>query len=208
MSAPRRFALRPGLAAKLAVCLVVSTAAFFAVFGYLNLRLQRRQSEEMVLQSADRISFSTDPAEVGSLVDKRAEACTACHAQEAPLTKLDRPDRARIFTDARGERVLGLIRPIENQPACAEAACQAHPAERRILGVIDTDLSLAKVDAQLATHQAKLVRFTLVALILSSLVSVLFVWAVAHKPVKELIAGTKKVAAGNLDYRLPVRSRD
>src|SRR3989338_8113285 len=136
MSAPRRFALRPGLAAKLAVCLVVSTAAFFAVFGYLNLRLQRRQSEEMVLQSADRISdliqrstqyqmlrndrealyqviktigsepgirrvrifneegrisFSTDPAEVGSLVDKRAEACTACHAQEAPLTKLDRP---------------------------------------------------------------------------------------------------------------------
>src|SRR3990170_4156003 len=253
MGAPRRFAVRPGLAVKLAVCLVVSTAAFFAVFGYLNLRLQRRQSEEMVLQSADRISdliqrstqyqmlrndrealyqviktigsepgirrvrifneegrisFSTDPAEVGSLVDKRAEACTACHAQEAPLTKLDRPDRARIFTDARGERVLGLIRPIENQPACAEAACHAHPAERRILGVIDTDLSLAKVDAQLATHQAQLVRFTVVALILSSLVSVLFVWAVAHKPVKELIAGTKKVAAGNLDYRLPVRSRD
>src|SRR3989338_1336670 len=253
MSAPRRFALRPGLAAKLAVCLVVSTAAFFAVFGHLNLRLQRRQSEEMVLQSADRISdliqrstqyqmlrndrealyqviktigsepgirrvrifneegrisFSTDPAEVGALVEKRAEACTACHAQEAPLTKLDRPDRARIFTDARGERVLGLIRPIENQPACAEAACHAHPAERRILGVIDTDLSLAKVDAQLATHQAQLVRFTVVALLLSSRVSVLFVWGVAHKPVKELIAGTKKVAAGNLDYRLPVRSRD
>src|SRR3972149_1407840 len=56
MSAPRRFAVRPGLAAKLAVCLVGSTAAFFAVFGYLNPRLQRRQSEEMGLQSADRIS--------------------------------------------------------------------------------------------------------------------------------------------------------
>jgi len=253
MSAPRRFAVRPGLAVKLAVCLVVSTAAFFAVFGYLNLRLQRRQSEEMVLQSADRISdliqrstryqmlrndrealyqviqtigsepgirririfneegrisYSTDPAEVDTYVDKRAEACYACHAREAPLTKLDRPDRARIFRDARGERVLGLIRPIENQPACAEAACHAHPAERRILGVIDTDLSLAPVDAQLATHQAQLVRFTVVALILFSLVSVLFVWVVAHKPVKELMAGTKKVAAGDLAYRLPVRSRD
>ena len=253
MSAPRRFAVRPGLAVKLAACLVVSTAAFFAVFGYLNLRLQRRQSEEMVLQSADRISdliqrstryqmlrndrealyqviqtigsepgirririfneegrisYSTDPAEVDTYVDKRAEACYACHAREAPLTKLDRPDRARIFRDARGERVLGLIRPIENQPACAEAACHAHPAERRILGVIDTDLSLAPVDAQLATHQAQLVRFTVLALILSSLVSVLFVWVVAHKPVKELMAGTKKVAAGDLAYRLPVRSRD
>src|SRR3990172_9469721 len=226
MSAPRRFAVQPGLAVKLAVCLVVSRAAFFAVFGYLNLRLQRRQSEEMVLQSADRISdliqrstryqmlrndrealyqviqtigsepgirririfneegrisYSTDPAEVGSLVDKRAEACYACHAREAPLTKLDRPDRARIFRDARGERMLG---------------------------VIDTDLSLAPVDAQLATHQAQLVRFTVLALILSSLVSVLFVWVVAHKPVKELMAGTKKVAAGDLAYRLPGRSRD
>src|SRR3990172_11799331 len=161
MSAPRRFAVRPGLAVNLAACLVVSTAAFFAVFGYLTLRLQRRQSEEMVLVSADRISdiiqrstryqmlrndrealyqvihtigsepgirririfneegrisYSTDPAEVGSLVDKRAAASYSCHAREAPLTKLDRPDRARIFRDARGERVLGLIRPIENHP--------------------------------------------------------------------------------------------
>lgn len=250
---PWRERLRAGLAVKLAVCLVVSTAAFFTLFGYLNLRLQRHHSEEMVLQSADRISdliqrstryqmlrndrealyqvlntigseagirririfneegrisFSTDPAEVNTFVDKRAEACYACHAQAAPLTKLDRPDRARIFTDPEGHRVLGLIRPIENQPACSNAACHAHPPERRILGVIDTDLSLAHVDVQLAEHQAQLVRFTVLAVILISLFSVLFIWGVVHKPVKELTAGTHKVAQGNLDYRLPVRSRD
>lgn len=248
-----RIRARPGLGVKLAACLLVSTAAFFALFGYLNLRLQRQHSEEMVLQSADRISdliqrsthyqmlrndrealyqvintigsepgirririfneegcisFSTDPAEVGTLVDKQAEACTACHAQEAPLTKLDRPDRARIFTDPHGQRVLGLIRPIENQPLCSEAACHAHPAERRILGVIDTDLSLALVDARLAEQQAQLVRFTLAALILLSLVSGVFVWVVVHKPVRELMTGTQKVARGNLDHRLPVRSGD
>jgi two-component system NtrC family sensor kinase len=242
-----------GLAVKLAVCLIVSTAALFTLFGYLNLRLQQRQSEEMVLQSADRISdliqrsthyqmlrndrealyeviktigsepgirririfneegrisFSTDPAEMNTLVDKRAEACYACHAQAAPLTKLDRPDRARIFTDAQGQRVLGLIRPIENQPACANSACHAHPPERRILGVIDTDLSLAPVDAQRAEHQGQLVRFTGLALVLVSFISVVFIWAVVHKPVKELIGGTQKVAQGNLDYRLPVRSQD
>src|SRR3990172_1752522 len=110
--------LRVGLAVKLALCLVVSTVALFALFGYLNLRLQRKPSEDMVLRSADRISdliqrstryqmlrndrealyqviqtigsepgirririfneegrisYSTDPAEVGSLVDKPAE---------------------------------------------------------------------------------------------------------------------------------------
>ncbi len=54
MPAPIR--LRVGLAAKLAVCLVASTAALFALFGYFNLRELRRHSEEMVLQSAERIT--------------------------------------------------------------------------------------------------------------------------------------------------------
>ncbi|HXE76422.1 MAG TPA: ATP-binding protein [Candidatus Xenobia bacterium] len=245
--------LRAGLAAKLAICLVASTGALFVLFGYWNLRLQRQHSEEMVLQSADRISdvirrstryqmlrndrealyetirtigtepgirrvrifnedgrisFSTDPAEINQMVDKQTEACYACHAQQAPLARLDRPDRARIFTDAAGRRTLGLIRPIENEPACANAACHAHPAERRILGVIDTDLSLDTVDAQLAERQAQLARFTLLAMVLASLVSVLFVWIVVHRPVKELKAGTQAMAAGNLQHRLPVRSAD
>ncbi len=255
MGAPTlwRERLRARLAAKLAVCLVVSTAAIFTVFGYLNLRSERQHSEELVLQSADRISdiiqrstryqmlrndrdalyqvintignepgirririfnkegrisFSTDPDEVNTLVDKRAEACYACHAQQAPLARLDRPDRARTFTDAEGKRVLGLIRPIPNQPACSNAGCHAHPPERRVLGVIDTALSLATVDAQLAEHQAQLIRFTGLAVILISLVSVVFVWVVVHRPVRELTAGTRKVAGGDLDYRLPVRSRD
>jgi two-component system NtrC family sensor kinase len=237
----------------LSVCLVLGTVVLFTLFGYLSLRLDRQQSEEMVLQSADRISdliqrstryqmlrndrealyqvintigsepgirririfnedgrisFSTDPDEVNTLVDKQAEACYGCHAQEAPLTRLDRPDRARIFANGQGERVLGVIRPIENQPACANAACHAHPAGRRILGVIDTDLSLATVDAQLAAHQTQLLRFTGLAMLVFSVLSVLFIWLVVHKPVHELTASTQKVAQGNLDYRLPVRSRD
>src|SRR5690242_16160477 len=50
----KRFKL--GIAAKLGLCLVVGTAAIFTGFGYWNLRLQRRGAEELVLQSADRIS--------------------------------------------------------------------------------------------------------------------------------------------------------
>ncbi len=250
---PRARSLRVRLAVKLGVALVLSTAALFSLFGYLNLRLQRSHAEEIVLQSADRISdlilrstryqmlrndrealyqvidtigsepgirririfseegrisFSTELSELNTLVDKRAEACFACHAQAAPLTKLDRPDRARIFTDARGDRVLGLIRPIENEPACTNAACHAHPPERRILGVIDTDLTLATVDRQLAEQQRNLLRFTVIAVVLMSLISVVFIWLVVHKPVKELTAGTQRVAQGDLTYQLPVRSGD
>ena len=36
----------------------------------------------------------------------------------------------------------------------------------------------------------------------------MFIWAVVYRPVKELIAGTHRVADGDLDYRLPVRNHD
>jgi two-component system NtrC family sensor kinase len=244
--------LRISLAVKLATSLVVSTAILFLVFGYLNLRLQRRNSQEMVLQSAERISdliqrstryqmmrndrealyqvittignepgirririfneegrvsISTDPRELNTLVDKQAEACYGCHAPEKklgePLARLARPDRARIFTDASGERILGLIRPIENEPACSNAACHAHPVDRKVLGVIDADLSLASVDARLAEHQARLTQFTGLALLVISGLSMAFIWLLVHRPVQELTTGTQKVAEGDLNYRLP-----
>jgi two-component system NtrC family sensor kinase len=244
---------RTGLAAKLAICMVASTAALFVLFGYITLKVERRHSEQMVVQSADRItdiilrsthyemlhndrealynvieqlgsepgirririfnkdgriSFSTDGREVNRVVDKRAEACYGCHAQEAPLAKLNRPDRDRIFRDAEGHRVVGVIRPIENSATCSSAACHVHPANQRILGVIDADLSLEGVDAEMRRHERTLAWFTLAAMVLASLMSILFIWIVVYRPVKELIHGTHRVAGGEFGYRLPVRSSD
>src|SRR6516225_8407004 len=48
--------IRVGLAAKLTICVVAGTAAFFALFGYINLRMERRQSQDLILQAADRIT--------------------------------------------------------------------------------------------------------------------------------------------------------
>src|SRR5437016_4092108 len=48
--------IRLGLAAKLAICVIASTAVFFAAFGFINLRAQRRYSEELVKQAAYRVS--------------------------------------------------------------------------------------------------------------------------------------------------------
>jgi len=117
--------------------------------------------------------------------------------------KLNRPDRARIFP-GQGERLLGVIRPIENAAACV--GC--HPAGQRVLGVIDANLSLAAVDAQIAQHRAHLILFMAITVAMIWVVSMIFVWGVVYRPVKELTAGTHRVADGDLDYRLPVRSND
>ena len=59
-----------------------------------------------IFNKEGRVTFSTDRAEIGRLVDKRAEACYACHAAGQPLVRLNVPSRSRIFT-RNGHRVLG-----------------------------------------------------------------------------------------------------
>src|SRR5579872_2228695 len=50
-----------------------------------------------IFDKEGRISFSSDAAEIGAEVDKKAEACYGCHAQAQPLARLNRPDRFRIY---------------------------------------------------------------------------------------------------------------
>jgi two-component system NtrC family sensor kinase len=155
-----------------------------------------------------RISYSSDTAEVGHIVDKGAEACYGCHVQSQPLAKLNRPDRFRIYRDAKGQRILAVITPIENQPACSNAECHAHPAQQQVLGVLDANLSLAKADAQLAQTSRRMLAYTLFALIDISLLTWLFVWRLVGQPIKRLTSGTKELADGNLGYQLEVDSTD
>jgi len=245
--------IRLGLAAKLAVCVIASTAAFFALFGWINLRLERKQALDLVNLSADRVSdvillstryemlrddqealhniiqelgsqpgiqririfnkegritVSTDAREVSSVVNKTNEACYTCHAQSAPLTSLNRTGRARMFWDKQGHHITAVMRPIYNAPECSNQACHVHPASQRVLGVIDADLSLDAVDAQMAQHTASLTWFLVGAILFGSGAAVLFMWVVVYRPVKELMDGTHRVAGGDLEYRLPVRSGD
>jgi two-component system, NtrC family, sensor kinase len=155
-----------------------------------------------------RITYTTDSAEQNHVVDKTAEACYACHAQSQPLARLNRPDRFRIYRNAAGTRVLGIITPIENQPACSNAACHAHPSEQQILGVLDTDLSLARADVQLAQSSRRMFVYTGCALLLIACLSWFFVWMVVAKPVQALKRGTERLAAGDLGYQIDVHSVD
>jgi two-component system NtrC family sensor kinase len=156
--------------------------------GIRVLRIYNRQG---------RISYSKDPLEINHPIPDVNR--TAVH--------LDRVS-VRVLLDDKGERYVDLVRPIPNQPECWNAACHEHPPSQRILGAIDTHISLAALDRDLAAQQRQLARFTLLALALILLASSAFVFLVLHRRIKELKIGTKRVAGGDLSYRLPVRSKD
>ncbi len=161
-----------------------------------------------IFNKEGQITFSTDAQEVGQFVDKNAEACYACHAQAQPLRRLTRPDTMRIYTARDGTRVLGLIRPIENEPDCSNAACHAHTGGSQVLGVLDTNLSLAAVDQAVAASQRRMALFTVGSILIVRLLSAGLIWITVHKPVHRLTEGTRHVAQGDLDYSLEVTSQD
>jgi len=161
-----------------------------------------------ILDQEGRVSYSTDAAEVSHVLDKTAEACYGCHNQSQPLARLNRPDSFRIYRNGGGHRVLGIITPIENQPSCSNAECHAHPASQQVLGVLDTNLSLAKADAQLAVSSTRMLAYTTGAMLIVAVLSWLFVWRVVGKPIKALEKGTEVLSQGQLGYQIEVRSRD
>ncbi len=149
------------------------------------------------------IMFSSDPKEIGQSLDKRAEACYACHTVDQPLEKPPIPARVRVFLGPGGTRVLGIVNPIQNQPACWSAACHAHTQKQTVLGVLDVTVSLAEVDRQIAVGQWQIVGLAAAAMVVSSLLLWWLNRRLILRPVEALAAGTRRVAEGDLTVSIP-----
>jgi len=158
--------------------------------------------------SDGRILFSTHEAEQGTMVDKKAEACYACHAEKAPLEHLTIPSRSRIFPSGKGFRVLGMINPMYNEPNCFNASCHAHPPSQKVLGVIDITMSLAYADAEIRSFRRQTILFNILSIGAISTIAVLALMFVVGNPVKQLVLGTDRVARGDLDHAIPIDSDD
>jgi len=153
------------------------------------------------------ILFSTDQSEVRRVVDKQEEACYACHAAQQPLERLDLPERARIFPGPGG-RVLGMITAIYNERGCAGSGCHPSPEAKRVLGVLDITMSLAKVDEEITAITQRTLAFAGSTVILLALILAGIVRRGVARPVRELVEGTWRVAHGELTHRIPVRTVD
>jgi len=173
-------------------------------------RLGREPGVEAVriYNKRGEIAFSSDSAEIGREADLSDEACIACHASDEPLARPLRSELFRIYEQADGHRVLGVIRPILNEPGCATGACHAHAPDQRVLGVLDVQVSLASTDQALARSErlSLLVAFLFLVAIGVALALIVRHWV--YRRIKRMIRGTEDLAAGKLDVRLPIERPD
>ncbi len=154
------------------------------------------------------VIYSPDAALVGTTVDQQNEACDGCHSAGRSVAELSAGSRTRVFRSETGDRQLGVITPISNEPVCANAGCHAHPPQQQVLGVLDVTVSLADVDRTVNASRRSALLFALAGIaVISVLLSTLFQRWVG-RPVRALLGATKRIAAGDLDHRLQVPRAD
>ncbi len=161
-----------------------------------------------IFDKEGEIITSTYPAEIGTRVDKSAEACYHCHAIDKPLTQIPGAVRHRIFRKPDGHRVLGTIDVIRNEPACSTAVCHAHPESVTVLGVLDIAYSLDEYDTSARGDITALAGITGgLALVIFAAVTFI-VHRFVHQPLADLEAGARLVSTGDREHLIPVRRPD
>jgi two-component system NtrC family sensor kinase len=171
----------------------------------MNIGTQQGISKIRIFNKEGRIRTSTEAEEVGSLVDIRAEECYACHQKGQPLERLERADRVRLFRNARGERILGVVAPIHNEAQCV-SSCHAHSDSQRVLGVLDVQLSMGSVEEALAASERQMAGALAATVGAVVALAGLLLWRMVLRPVEGMTAAIVRVAGGDLTTRVTVRS--
>jgi two-component system NtrC family sensor kinase len=153
-----------------------------------------------VMNQSGQVIYSSDSAEIGKMVDKKAESCYRCHSAGRPLERLELKERTRVFRlRPDSPRTLGIINPIYNAPPCWQAACHVHARSQVVLGVLDVTMPLAEVDKDIRRGRIEIGIFAFSAVLALSLSIGFFVRRWVSLPVRELLAATQQVAGGDLN---------
>lgn len=150
--------------------------------------------------------LSAHSEEIGNRIELDSEICSSCHCAggAGATTALEKRSFPRIHDR---EEVLRNLSVIKNEPSCSTAACHAHPAEQRILGILEVEMSMAPLQRTLRTSQRQFLWTTLILIAVVGIVVAVFIRRLVHRPVMQLYDGTLKIAAGQLETRVEPRGR-
>lgn len=160
-------------------------------------------TEVRIFNKQGEITVSSDRTKVGTVVDKKAEACYGCHREGEAKVLLPSDSKTRVYHTEKGS-LLGLINPIYNESSCYSC----HPETTNVLGVLDTTISLEDFQKEKAQIYKQMLISGVVSVILLSLLLSLFLTRFVNRPIRRLLAATKTAAHGNLDQAVSIRSRD
>ena len=154
------------------------------------------------------IKQSTYAPEIGQVVDRKAEGCAICHNGARPLDEVPAGKRTWTFKAPDGQRLLGSMEVIRNQPSCYNASCHHHPKDTRVLGVLEIRYSTGAIDQRIRRNALGISAFSLGFALVASLAIGFFIHHLVYLPLRDLESGARRVSSGDLEKPIPVRSGD
>jgi len=152
-----------------------------------------------------RLVFSTDTHEPSVPASQSSEVCVGCHSRGPIRDKLTEAQRVRYATSPEGVKTINMVTPIYNEPSCSNAACHAHRASTKVLGVVDVALGLDPVQQQTRAVTLETIVSTAVVVIIGAAFVILFTRRFVATPIRDVIEGTKALSAMQLDRPVEIR---
>jgi signal transduction histidine kinase len=139
-----------------------------------------------------RVLKSSEPHEIGRRVDPHG------------LATFLRGQGHDIFRGPTGEEVIGVVKPIYSERRCTPC----HGAGRRVIGVLNLDLSLSEMEAQLLeTSQLFGLTMLVMVLLLTGGISLIF-HRFVRQPLQTIATRMAQVEEGDLTVTLEPQSDD
>src|SRR4030066_490034 len=145
--------------------------------GIVEVRIFNKQGE---------ITVSSDRNKVGTVVNKKAEACFGCHREDETKVLLPSDSKTRIY-HRESQSLLGLINPIYNEPSCYPC----HPKTTNVLGVLDTMISLEGFEKERAQIYNRMMISGVVSVIVLSFLLSLLLTRFVNRPIDKLLSAKK-----------------
>jgi two-component system NtrC family sensor kinase len=169
---------------------------------------QKNIEKVRILSKDGTIIHSSNPKEIGTIVDQEAESCLACHLDEKSRQESPIMGRSRFFYSESGKRLLGSTAVIHNEPTCAGAGCHASVEKESVLGVLDIIYPLDEIENTLRSNTFTVFGLSFGFVILAGLLINYLVNRMIYLPLRDLDDGADRLAAGDLENTIPVRSKD
>jgi histidine kinase len=148
------------------------------------------------------IKFSNHAREVDQITNIRSEACHICHHTDPPQVEVGLPERMRQLSSDNGERLLGIISPIHNEPGCSTQECHFHPADKKVLGALDVVVTLEETEKEIRFMEKGVIGLAGIAFLVTSAIIFVFVLYFVNRPIRKLIAGTEAISRGDYSSAL------
>lgn len=161
-----------------------------------------------ILSKEGVIIHSSDRNEIGNRIDQEAEACLACHLDDKARLESPMFGRTRFFSNQNGKRMLGSTAVIHNEATCAGAGCHVSAEEQPVLGVLDIIYPLDDIDSTLRSNTYTVFGLSLGFILLAGLLVGYLVHRMIYLPLNDLDNGAERLASGDLENTIPVRSKD